>query len=83
MSLISPPDPSFQTAPGAEPPDPLPFGPETWEATQWIGLAVYLTLFLIFVVLVWRLARPEVDSELAPEDEQASSPPGMARQIED
>lgn len=46
-----------------QPGDPIPFGPTTWEFKQWLGLGIYLLLFLLFVFLVYRLARPEVDSE--------------------
>ena len=49
--------------------DPIPFGPATWELKQWIGFAVYAALFLLFVYLVYRLARPALDSELESEEE--------------
>jgi hypothetical protein len=49
--------------------DPIPFGPATWELKQWIGFAVYAALFLLFVYLVYRLARPALDSEVEPEEE--------------
>ena len=43
--------------------DPVPFGPSSWTWKQWIGISVYVAVFLIFVLLIGRLARPEVDSE--------------------
>jgi hypothetical protein len=39
--------------------DPVPFGPAHWELTQWAGFAAYAAVFLLFVILVWRLARCE------------------------
>jgi len=56
--------------------DPVPFGPAHWEPTQWIGLAVYVALFLLFVLLVYLLARPYRDSEVSAGDEEAGEGPG-------
>ena len=53
------------------PSDPLPFGPGTWSWKQWLGLGVYALLFLVFLVLVARLARPERGSEGPPHDAES------------
>lgn len=63
--------------------DPIPFGPAGWDWTQWLGLGVYLALFVVFVVLVFLLARPRRDSEVAPPgpggSERRESPGGSGR----
>ena len=56
------------------PGDPVPFGPATWELRQWLGLSIYVLLFLVFVVVVYRLAKPQVESETAEEPRQQKEP---------
>lgn len=46
----------------------IPYGPSHWEMKQWIGFAVYVTLFLLFTWLVYRFARPSEPSELPPDE---------------
>ena len=44
--------------------DPVPFGPATWSWRQYLGIGVYVVLFLAFVLVVQRLARLE-DGEIS------------------
>lgn len=48
------------------PGDPVPFGPSVWTWKQYTGIGVYTLLFLLFLFVVARLARPERDTELPP-----------------
>ena len=49
--------------------DPVPFGPAQWEFTQWAGFVAYAGVFLLFVILVWRLARAEESDPEPPEQD--------------
>lgn len=42
------------------------FGLETWTATNWIGVGLWVVAVLVLARLGWRFARPHDDGSLEP-----------------
>jgi len=40
---------------------PLATGPASWSLTSWIGVAIYLVVFLALLYVIYRVAEPGID----------------------